>query len=238
MKTPLILSLVTLTGIPGLAGPLPPVAPMPVTAGRGVRLAIPSGSLPLGSGARRHHGSGTGDVNMDFSDIASDLDFAFMGAFEARYGRWGILTDVNYAETSDSFAVRGVLFSSGEFKMQQLLGNVTLNYRLVESEDTVIDLYGGARLNWIDLDVTARGEVGVAATRAMIFGRMPLLLEPGFRPVSAVRGSSVRAATSEPVVRTSRGRRWGWWATGSVIPAASALVIADWAPTTKTAAHL
>jgi hypothetical protein len=107
-----------------------------------------------------------GDVNMDFGDIWNDLDFAFMGAFEARRGRWSILTDFNYAELSDDIHVRDVLLTDAGFKMKQFLGNVTLNWRAMESPDTTIDLYAGTRMNWVDLDIRTTNTAGTRASRS------------------------------------------------------------------------
>ncbi len=164
MKAKLILTSLVLTSIPALAGPPPaaPMSPPPATdSGWSFRIAPYLWAQGL-EGTMGVRGL-TGDVDLPFSDIVSDLDFAFMGAFEARHGQWSILTDVNYAETSDNFDLKGIIFTDGDFKQQQFLGNVTLNYRVLENEKTVVDLYAGTRMNWIDLDITARGEVGVAA---------------------------------------------------------------------------
>ncbi len=163
MKTKLILASLVLTSIPALAGPPPPLLITPPAEDTGWQFRFAPYLWAQGLDGTAGVAGLTGDVNVDFSDILSDLDFAYMGAFEARRGRWSIMTDINYAELSDSFAMRGLIFTSGEFKMQQLLSNVTVNYRVVENAGTVLDLYAGARLNWLDLDVTARGNVGVAA---------------------------------------------------------------------------
>ena len=155
MKTKLIFTSLVLTALPALAGPPPaaPAAPAPVSdSGWTFRMAPYLWAQGL-DGAMGVRGL-TGDVNLDFSDIASDLDFAYMGAFEARHGRWGIMTDINYAETSDNIDTREVFFSGGDFKMKQFLGNVTLNYRVIETDTTALDLYAGARLNWVDLGIS------------------------------------------------------------------------------------
>ena len=164
MKTKRLLVSLALTSITALAGP-PPAAPMspPTVADSGWSFRMAPYLWAQGLDGTTGIAGLTGDVDMSFSDIASDLDFAYMGAFEARRGRWGIMTDINYAELSDSFAMRGLLFTSGEFKMKQFLSSVTLNYRVMETPTSVLDLYAGARLNWIELDVNARGDVGVAA---------------------------------------------------------------------------
>lgn len=168
MKTTSAIASLLLTSLPALAGsPTPMPAPPPPAApesGWQFRVAPYLWAQQL-DGTVGVRGL-AGDVDLSFSDILDDLDFAFFAAFEARYGRWGIMTDVNYAETSDSFDTRDIVFSDGGFKMQQFLGNLTVNYRVLENEGTVIDLYGGARLNWIDLDINVVGVKGGEVSRS------------------------------------------------------------------------
>jgi hypothetical protein len=50
---------------------------------------------------------GTVGVDKSSSDLLSRLDIAFMGAFEARNGRWGLIADLFYANLSPFRAVVG-----------------------------------------------------------------------------------------------------------------------------------
>ena len=43
---------------------------------------------------------GTVEVDKSIGDVLSDLDIAFMGAFEARNGRWSLIADLFYADLS------------------------------------------------------------------------------------------------------------------------------------------
>ena len=167
MKSSLIIASLLLTSFAAVAGtpaPLPPPQAPASPSGWQFRAApyLWAQSLDGTEGVRGF----TGDVDLDFGDIVEDLEFAFMGAFEARYGRWGILTDVCYSEVGDSIETRDLLLSDANFNMKQFLGNVTLSYRVVESESTVVELYGGTRLNWIDLDVDATGVGGSFFSRS------------------------------------------------------------------------
>ena len=107
-----------------------------------------------------------GNVDLSFGDILSDLDFAFMGMFEARHGRLGIMADLNYAETSSILGARDILFTGGDFKMKQFLGNVTLSWRVVETPTTTVDLYGGARINWVDIGIGMNTVAGGRISRS------------------------------------------------------------------------
>jgi hypothetical protein len=55
---------------------------------------------------------GSVEVDKSTSDVLSSLDLAFMAAFEARKGRWGLIADIFYADLSGSRATPlGLLFS-------------------------------------------------------------------------------------------------------------------------------
>lgn len=45
---------------------------------------------------------GTVEVDKSIGDVLSDLDLAFMGAFEARNGRWGLIADLFRPDPSQS----------------------------------------------------------------------------------------------------------------------------------------
>ena len=42
------------------------------------------------------------EVDKSIGDVLSDLDLAFMGAFEARNGPWSLIADLFYADLSQS----------------------------------------------------------------------------------------------------------------------------------------
>src|SRR4029453_16752215 len=60
------------------------------------------------------------DVDASFSDIFQELDMAFMGMVEGRYGRWGLLLDAVYMQLSDNETTRDGL-ASAKFKLEQQL---------------------------------------------------------------------------------------------------------------------
>jgi hypothetical protein len=155
------------TGLSSLAGPAnPPPMPPPDGARTGWSFRAAPYLWALGlDGDIAVRGLEVG-VDLPFSDILSDLDFSMMAAFEARNGPWGITVDINYSKLSDSANPRGDLLTAAKFEMDQFMGNVTISYRLVENEGTVVDLYGGARLNWLDAEVSVFGPKGGAITRS------------------------------------------------------------------------
>jgi outer membrane receptor protein involved in Fe transport len=102
-------------------------------------------------------GTALGTVGVDKSsrDVLSDLDLAFMGTFEARNGRWGLIADLFYAELSQSRATPlGLLFSRAriEIAAKELSGYAA--YRVNENDRVALDLMAGFRVSSIDLDLS------------------------------------------------------------------------------------
>jgi hypothetical protein len=96
------------------------------------------------------------DVNLDFKDILDDLNFAAMGVFELGKGRWSVLADLNYAEVGDSVTPfsKAPNFSV-DYEQKQFLGNFLAIYQVMENPTMKLDVFGGARVNWIELDLDA-----------------------------------------------------------------------------------
>jgi len=98
---------------------------------------------------------GTVDIDTSGSDVLSNLDFAFMGAFEARKGRWGMIADLLYSDLSESKDTPlGVLFSRArvETKVGALSGYAA--YRVFEDEKAFVDVMGGFRYFDTRVDLT------------------------------------------------------------------------------------
>jgi hypothetical protein len=63
--------------------------------------AIVYGYFPdIGGTTRFPERSGGSSIDVDIGNILSNLNFTFMGEFEARRGRWGIFTDIIYLDVS------------------------------------------------------------------------------------------------------------------------------------------
>jgi outer membrane receptor protein involved in Fe transport len=95
------------------------------------------------------------EVNKSSSDVLSKLDVAFMGAFEARNGRWGLIADLFYADLSQSQATPlGLLFSQARIETEAKALSAYAAYRIHEDERVSIDLLAGFRVNSVDLDLS------------------------------------------------------------------------------------
>ena len=98
---------------------------------------------------------GTVEVDKSSSDVLSKLDFAFMGAFEARNGRWGLIADLFYANLSQSRATPlGLLFSRARIETEAKALSAYAAYRIHEDARVSVDLMAGLRVNSVDIDLS------------------------------------------------------------------------------------
>jgi hypothetical protein len=97
---------------------------------------------------------GTLSADASIGDVLSATDFALMGAFEARNGRWGLIADLVYSDlTERSDTPFGVLFSRARVDTDLTMATLYAAYRLHEDDRLEVDLLGGARAVWLDVDV-------------------------------------------------------------------------------------
>jgi hypothetical protein len=98
---------------------------------------------------------GTVEIDKSSSDVLSKLDIAFMGAFEARNGRWGLIADLFYADLSQSQATPfGLLFSQARIETEAKALSAYAAYRIHEDNRTSIDLMAGLRIQSLDIDLS------------------------------------------------------------------------------------
>ncbi|MCZ0963854.1 outer membrane beta-barrel protein [Paracoccus benzoatiresistens] len=101
------------------------------------------------------------DAELSFSDALDNLDFAFMGAVEARNGPWGVMSDLLYFKLSaEASTPRRLLFSDAQIESEITVLSAYATYRAYETANMAFDVGAGVRGFWIDLDTTL---VGAAA---------------------------------------------------------------------------
>ena len=105
------------------------------------------------------HGTGglgnrTAQVDESFSDVFDALNFAFMGTFEARKGKFISLTDLEYVSVSDEKATPGPLFSTVDAGFKTFIFDQEVGYRLLENPEkgASLDVLGGARVWHVSTD--------------------------------------------------------------------------------------
>jgi hypothetical protein len=101
-------------------------------------------------------------VDVPFDKIFDNLKFAFMGNVEVGKGKWSFMSDLFYAKLEPSVGQRFLTFDS---QIEQFIGNFAVFYNIVENPATRLDVYGGARVNWMETDV----KISANRTGATIF---------------------------------------------------------------------
>jgi hypothetical protein len=93
-------------------------------------------------------GIGNLDVNVE-SGITNEnvnINFGFMGTFEARKDRFIILTDVQYSNLGSELPTPGPLFSSATAEFKTFVLDPEVGYRVVRKEGgAFVDVVGGIR---------------------------------------------------------------------------------------------
>jgi hypothetical protein len=124
----------------------------PYLWGAGMKGSVEAGALPRVN------------VDMSFSDVFDMLDFGAMATFEARKGRFGILTDAIYMKVSaDASASRtgpgpigATATASAALRIEQTMLAAALTYRVSDGA-TAVDVLAGARYNNIDATADIAG---------------------------------------------------------------------------------
>jgi hypothetical protein len=120
--------------------------------------AVVYGYLPSVDGTTSFPGGNGGtEVGVDSGSILDSLQFAFMGAFDARRGRWGLLADVVYADFGKSesgthdLTVGGTPIPSDvsaglNFELTGWCWTVVGTYAAVEHPHVTLQALAGARV--------------------------------------------------------------------------------------------
>ena len=94
----------------------------------------------------------TGGVEATFTDIFQDLNGAFLGTFEVRKGRWGVLFDAVYLDISGTTETPDRAIGNVHTELTQGMYSLAGNYRIVE-QPIALDLLAGARYATVSTDL-------------------------------------------------------------------------------------
>jgi len=89
--------------------------------------------------------------------VLQHLDWGIFARGEVRKGKWGLLADGFFAQLSATGSQPGGLYRNLDVTVQQGMTSLALAYRVVENRAWFIDVYAGARYNY--LGITATGDV-------------------------------------------------------------------------------
>jgi opacity protein-like surface antigen len=166
-------------------------------------------------------GRGPVDVDIPFSDILENLDFAAMGVAEAHNGTWGVFVDLNYtslsAGKSRSRSLERDLFEqfgataevSASADITEFIGTMMGQWRAVDSDQMTLDLMAGARYWNIENDITARGSVSGGGPLGLSVSK-ELSGSDGASWVDPMVGVKSRIDTTTPVYFTGWGMIGGF----------------------------
>jgi hypothetical protein len=90
------------------------------------------------------------ELDLGIDDTLGNLELAAMGVVEVGYGRWSLVADLNYAELSSS---RGTARTYSTIDLSQFIGNFALSCNLIDNGATRFDVYAGARVNSLEMDL-------------------------------------------------------------------------------------
>ncbi len=101
------------------------------------------------------------EVSVDFDDILDNLEMAFLGAFEARKGKWLLLVDTSYldvgAEKTSNVTIpigRGIDVSTGaDLDLKGWVLQLAGGYNLLTKGGSNLDLVAGARYLDLQMDL-------------------------------------------------------------------------------------
>lgn len=89
--------------------------------------------------------------------VLQHLDWGIFARGEIRKGKWGLLADGFFAQLSASGSQPGGLYRNLDVTVQQGMTSLALAYRVAENRAWLVDVYAGARYNY--LGIAATGDV-------------------------------------------------------------------------------
>lgn len=124
-------------------------------------LAVVYAYLPQINGSATFASGTPSDITIDPNQLIHGLNFAFMGAFEARKGPWGVFTDLIYVHASGSqsatrsLSIGGVSIPAGvtadaHLDVKSTIWTLAGEYRVVSAPQATLDLLIGTRALYLD----------------------------------------------------------------------------------------
>jgi len=101
---------------------------------------------------------GTIHTDASFSDVGTDLNFAFMISGEAHNGEWGVLVDLLYLDlTTEGDTPNGLLWQRAVADTSGFVASLYGEYRVLDRQGLKVDLLAGMRIYTIDIDTSLKG---------------------------------------------------------------------------------
>lgn len=94
-------------------------------------------------------------VGLNPKSILQNLDWGIMAKGEVRKGRWGVLADGLFAQLSAGGDLPASFYTNTSVKVQQGMASLALAYRVIDDRRWFVDVYAGARYNYMGINVTS-----------------------------------------------------------------------------------
>ena len=110
-------------------------------------------------------GADPAELEVDFDELLEDLDGALMGQFEARKGKFAIVSDIFFSRISSEGETPGALFGENSYEQDLFYLNLSASYRVLEGNKGNLDLMAGVRYS--HLDNTLELDAGLAPAQKL-----------------------------------------------------------------------
>jgi opacity protein-like surface antigen len=125
------------------------------------------------------------EIDKSFFDTLSNLEFAFMGAFDIRYRRFVALGDIIYLSAkAEAEGIREPQFFEGEVDSSVFMGMAALGYRVVDNGPQFVDIFAGGRVVSLDVEVELEGPLQTRRREASSTNWSPLIGARAHFPLS------------------------------------------------------
>ena len=153
---------------PGETGSATSARPQPAATDTWQYQLTPYLWIPTISG-RAGIGNLVTDTSVSVGNAKVELNFGFMGTFEARKNKLIILTDLQYSDIATEKGNPGPLFSSSRASFKTFVFDPEVGYRLLDNgKGATLDVLGGLRYWHLNADLAFRAGVlpAVEVTRS------------------------------------------------------------------------
>jgi len=111
-------------------------------------------------------------VDVDFSDLWDEFDvWGVAVVFAGQKGKWGFLLNASYIDVDGDYKLNIPIIDKVHVKLEHAIIDASLVYRLFEGPlrkkcylHTAIDVWGGARYNYLKEEISPRTNSGLSTT--------------------------------------------------------------------------
>ncbi len=150
-------------------------------------------------------GFGPVHTSMNAKSVLQNLDWAVMARGEIRKGRLGLPGDGMFSQLSAAGDPPGPLYDSAHARVQQGMASLALSYRLLEGRQGFIDVYAGARFNYLGINLGGSPDSsGIRRVSDSIAQRVAGSLKDRADAYISANSTAIESAVAEDLGRAVR----------------------------------